>query len=294
MLAAALTLALSAGSGARGPLSAGARRVPSLGRVAIVVMENKRADDVLGSPEAPYLNALARRFAVALDFYGTTHPSLPNYLALTGGSTFGVTANCTTCSVSATSLVDQLERAGISWKAYMEGMPEPCFRAAGAGRYAKKHNPFAYYERIVRDPRRCAKIVPLGRLSTDLRRGRLPRFAWITPGLCHDTHDCGVGDGDRFLARLLPPLLAALGPRGLLIVTWDEGSGEAGCCRKAAGGRIATIAAGGLARRHARSHVPLDHYSILRTIEDGFGLPRLRAAGCTCTRPLTSLLRSTS
>jgi hypothetical protein len=118
----------------------------------------------------------------------------------------------------------------------------------------------------------------------------LPRFVWITPNLCHDMHDCGVSAGDNFLSRLVPPLLRAIGGRGLLILTWDEGSSDDGCCKLASGGHIVTILAGGLARRGARAGTALDHYAVLQTIEDLFRLPRLRNAACACTPSLQPLL----
>ncbi len=258
--------------------------------VAVILMENEEFADIIGSKDAPYINSLARTYALASSMFATTHPSLPNYLALTGGSTFGIDSDCTDCSVGATGIVDQLERAGLSWKAYMQDLPHPCFTGAGAGDYAKKHDPFAYYTRITGDPARCNRIVPLSQLSADERSGKLPRYIWITPNLCNDMHDCDVATGDRFLSKLVPPLLAALGPRGALFITWDEGSSDDGCCRLASGGHIVTIAAGGLARRRARLNSPADHYSLLQTIEDVLGLPRLRGAACSCTPTLATLL----
>ncbi|MGN6870175.1 MAG: alkaline phosphatase family protein [Solirubrobacteraceae bacterium] len=258
--------------------------------IAVIVMENHEYGDVIGSHSAPYINSLARRYGLATGMYAITHPSLPNYLALTGGSTFGIDSDCTDCSVGATSIVDQLERAHLTWRAYMEDLPRPCFTGASARDYAKKHDPFAYYTRVTRDPARCANIVPLTRLSADERTGELPSYAWISPNLCHDMHDCSVSTGDRFLAGLVPSLVRALGPRGLLFLTWDEGSSDDGCCRLASGGHIVTIVAGGGARAHGRLTTPTDHYSVLQTIEDLLGLRRLRGAACACTPSLQPLL----
>jgi hypothetical protein len=257
----------------------------------VIALENHEYGDIIGSSSAPYINLLAHRYALATGAYAITHPSLPNYLALTGGSTFGISSDCTDCRIAAPSLVDQLEQAHLSWRAYMEDLPAPCFAGASAGEYAKKHDPFAYYTRIASSPRRCANIVPLTRLSADERAASLPRFIWITPNLCHDMHDCPVSTGDRFLSGLVPSLLRALGPGGVLFLTWDEGSTDAGCCRLASGGHIATIVAGPGARPGARLARPSDHYSVLGTVEDLFGLPRLRGAACPCTTSLEGLLR---
>jgi phosphatidylinositol-3-phosphatase len=258
--------------------------------IAVIVMENEEYTGVIGSRSAPFINSLARRYALATGMYAITHPSLPNYLALTGGATFGIDSDCTDCSVGASSLVDQLEAAHLSWRAYMEDLPGACFTGASAGEYAKKHDPFAYYTRITSNPARCGDIVPIGRLGADERLGTLPRFLWITPNLCHDMHDCSVSTGDRYLSGLVPGLLKSLGRGGLLFLTWDEGSSDDGCCRLASGGHIVTVVAGAGARPGARLAKPTDHYSVLQTIEDLFGLRRLRGAACACTPSLAPLL----
>ena len=99
-------------------------------------------------------------------------------------------------------------------------------------------------------------MVALSELGADERSGALPRFVWITPNLCHDMHDCSPATGDHFLAGLVPGLLRALGPRGVLFLTWDEGSSDEGCCRLAAGGHVVTIVAGAGARPGARLDTP--------------------------------------
>jgi hypothetical protein len=258
--------------------TASAARTPSshAGRVAVVVMENKEYDTVAGNAQAPYLNGLARTSALAMSFYAISHPSLPNYLALVGGDTFGINSDCTDCHVNTHNLVDQLEGAHVSWKAYMEAMPRRCFTGGSSGRYAKKHNPFVYFDDAVSDPGRCAKVVPLSELTNDEQHG-LPDFVWITPDLCNDTHDCSVRTGDTFLSRLLPPLISSLGPRGVVVVTYDEGASGRGCCADAHGGRVFTVVAGPGARP-GRYSQPLDHYSLLRAIEDRFGLSHLGRA----------------
>jgi hypothetical protein len=149
-----------------------------------------------------------------------------------------------------------------------------------------------FYDDIAHNPERCAKVVPLSQLTIDEAHHALPRFAWISPNLCHDMHNCSTRAGDTFLSRLVPPLLRAVGQRGVVIITWDEGETKRGCCLKAAGGNIPTILAGPSVRPGLRSALPYDAYSILRTIEDSWGLPRLGGAACRCTPPLTPMFRA--
>ena len=167
----------------------------------------------------------------------------------------------------------------------MEGLPSPCSQVASAGRYAKKHDPFMYHDDVARNPHRCRRVVGFGDLARDVRRGTLPAFAFVSPDLCHDTHDCDVATGDRFLSGLVPQLLRELGPRGFLVLTWDEGSTDAGCCTDAHGGRIATIVAGpGGAPRRAQlpSGRPLRRAAHGRSVSSGSrrsAAPRGGAAG---------------
>lgn len=266
----ALTLLLGCGGGG------GGSNAPT--RVAVLVLENHEVGDILEDPHAPYLSSFARKHAVATRAFALTHPSLPNYIALVAGRTAGITTDCvpSDCPVTGTSLVDQLEAHGISWRGYMESMPKPCFHMSGdeLGRYAQRHNPFAYLTAVWSRRSRCQKVVPFSELRDDMRNG-MPRFSWITPNLCHDMHDCGAAAGDRWLRRTVPPLLRALGPNGVLILTFDEGTTEAGCCNGAHGGRIATILAGDGARRSATYDQAVDHYSTLATIESVLGLSKL-------------------
>jgi phosphatidylinositol-3-phosphatase len=290
-----LALASCGGSGSSDPIQQRPSPIADIGRgkpvrIAVIVMENEEFGDVVGSRHAPFVRGLARRYALASKMFAVSHPSLPNYLALTGGSTAGIDSDCTDCSVSGSGIAGQLSRKGISWRAYMEDLPQPCFKGAGLRGYAKKHDPFVYYRGVAASRALCENVVPLTRLRGDERRRQLPRFAWITPNLCHDMHDCGVSVGDRFLGRTVPVLLRALGPRGLLVLTWDEGSSDSGCCRFASGGHVATILAGPAARAGARLGTATDHYSVLQMIEDLFGLRRLAHAGCACTPTLQPLL----
>jgi len=265
---------------------------PDFSHVVVIMMENRECSQVVGNSRAPYLNRLGARYAVLRDIYATRHPSFPNYLALTSGSTLGATSDCPRCRFTQRNLIDQLEAAHISWRVYAEDMPSPCYGATRAGLYAKRHVPFLSYTDITRDSRRCANVVPLSRLGQDLRSGGLPRFAWITPSLCDDMHNCDVGPGDAFLARTIPPLLRAVGPRGAIFITWDEGTTKRSCCSgRGRGGNIPTVIAGGAVQPHSAPTDVYDSYSILRTIEAAWRLPLLGQAACECTHTIRGIWR---
>jgi len=262
--------------------------VPAFKHIFVIVMENKDYGSVLGGDQAPYMSALAQQYGVATNYYGIRHPSLPNYLAMIGGDTFGVTSNCTDCFVSAPNLVDQLEAGGKSWKAYMEDMPSPCFVGDAIPLYKQKHNPFIYFDTVRTNPARCNKIVPFTQFVTDMQTNAVPNFVWITPNMCNDMHDCPVSVGDTWLKTWVPTILQspAWKDNGALFITFDEGSGTGGCCGNAAGGRIATLVISPLGRAGFSSNVQYTHYSLLRTIETAWQLPLLGRANCDCALPM--------
>ena len=245
-------------------------------------MENEESSSLIGNSAAPYINGLAASYGLATQYYAISHPSLPNYLAMTAGSTFGITSDCTTCWVNATNVADQIEASGRSWKAYMEGMPSACF-VGDAYPYMQKHNPWIYYNDIRTNAVRCnAHVVPFGQLGTDLASGSVPNYSWITPDMCHDTHNCSVAVGDHWLEQTVGEITtsAAWKANGVLFITWDEDDGSAT-------NRVLTIeVASGYG--HAESNRPYDHYSLLATIEDMMGVARLGAAAQA--RPMVDLL----
>jgi len=248
--------------------------------VFLIVMENEESTGIMGNNAAAYINALATGHGLATQYFAVSHPSLPNYLALTAGSTFGIASDCTGCYVNATNIADQVESSGRSWKGYLESMPSSCY-VGDAYPYMQKHNPFIYYNDVRTNPARCAEhVVPFTQLSTDLVNGTVPNLAWITPNMCNDMHDCSIATGDAWLANVVPGILAssAFQNGGVLFITWDEGESSAGCCGNAAGGQVATlvIAPNGVAG--FRSTIAETHYSLLRTIEDAWGLSALGQA----------------
>jgi len=285
----ALLLATSILLAASTPPASSPTGVP---HVVVVLEENRSEAAVIGSADAPYVNSLARSYGVATASYGQSHPSLPNYLELISGSTWGVADDGTGYSFSGPTLADQLWTHGISWRAYMEGMAAPCFNGSGSGGYAKKHDPFMYFSSITGNAAMCNNVVPYSRLSVDLAAGSLPSFVWITPTLCDDGHDCSTATMDAWLRANLPPLLASawFAEDGIAVVTWDEGSDSSGCCNSAHGGHIATVVVSTRLNAHTTSAVAVDHAGLLRTVEEIYGLPFLGDATCACSGDLDSLV----
>ena len=245
--------------------------------IVVIVMENHEYDSVMAAgSDAPYLRSLAATGVTLTHLYAITHPSLPNYLALTSGSTQGITSDCSSCLVHGTNLADQLDGAGIGWKAYMESIPSVCYTGVASSSYYMKHDPFMYYADIRSDPTRCQQVVPLRQLKRDLAADALPRFAWISPNICHDMHDCPIAIGDRFLQTWVSRILPQLGPDGIVVVLFDEGWTSVGCCQQqAAGGHIAGVIAGPGAGRGVIVSARANQYSILGMIERAWGLDLL-------------------
>lgn len=288
LLLASLAIVFVGASGAWRPTTVAADSP----HVMLIVEENRSESAVIGSSDAPYINSMAERYGLATSSYGQSHPSLPNYLELLSGSTQGVTDDGTQYSFAGPTLVDQLAQQGIGWRAYMESMPSACFTGGSSGEYAKKHDPFMYFRSITQNQSQCQNVVPLSAMRTDLASPQAPDFIWVTPNLCDDGHDCSTATADSWLQTHLSPVLSSpwFRQNGVVIVTWDEGSDDSGCCGGADGGRIATIVITANQQQHLTSAQAVDHGGTLRTIERLYGLPPLGDAACTCSGDLTPLM----
>lgn len=241
--------------------------------VFVIVMENTGLGRALRSQPVA---RLASTNALATNYHAVARPSLPNYLALTSGSTWGITDNGYYSLPAAADLGAQLTTAGVSWRAYMEGMTADAGCMRSPYPYALKHNPFAYYGGA------CpSNVVPIETLDADLDAAT-PSFVWITPGLCHDGHDCTLDVAGAWLDDTVSRIVSsdAWRSKGVLFIVWDEGDG----------GDTNLVPLIVLTRDATAMSVatPYDHYSLLATIEDLFGLPRLGAAATA--QPLTPLI----
>jgi acid phosphatase len=169
------------------------------------------------------------------------------------------------------------------WRAYSEDLPAvgSTVCASKGKLYTRKHDPWTYYSNL-----NHANERPYADLASDIAAGRLPRLAFVIPDNCHNTHDegaCTVAVGDAWLAANLPAMISAVGPRGVVILTWDEDDFTTA-------NRILTVMSGPLVRRGYVSTHAIDHYSVLRTICDGLGLKPMGAAAGKA--PISDVWRS--
>lgn len=231
--------------------------------VVWIVMENNSFSDVIGSGKAPYIDSLAKRCGLATNFFAEDHPSLPNYIAMTSGSTQGVSGDGgpSARGLPGRSLFSQL---GSNWRALQESMRSNCQRS-DSELYVVHHNPPPYYA----DARNecAAKDVPLGP-----RPDISARFTFITPNNCHNMHSCSVASGDAWLRGFMPKIFRThqyRSRKAVVFLTWDEGGGSQ---------RVATLVMSPTTRPGTRSGASFNHYSLLRTTEDLLGLPFLGKA----------------
>lgn len=286
---------------------ASATGVPAFDHIYVAIFENRSATSVLG--HAPFFDGLVTTGASASNYISIGHPSLPNYIAMTSGDTFGDMCDCDpgtthTCSAITCSIVggfcscehdamhlgDQLDAASLSWREYGEGMGTPCHSADIAStHFAVRHLPFMYYQNVLSDTTRCMERVrDFGDFPADMGSYR---FSMISPNLCSDMHDtCGgnaVTHGNDWASANLGPILATPGfqegGRDVLFIVWDEEDNSLGTAP------IPFIVVSPLAVPGMVSAVRYDHYSLLATWEDSLGLDRLGHAATAA--PIADLWR---
>jgi hypothetical protein len=238
--------------------------VPTPDHVVIVVYENKDAEQVVGSPNAPYLTSLSTSGADFTAAHAETHPSQPNYLALFSGSTQGVTDDSCPLVLHGDNLASQLLAAGKTFVGYSEDLPQAGATDCGAGEYRRKHNPWVSFADLPTGINQ-----PYTALPDDY--ADLPTVSFLVPDLCNDMHDCDVATGDTWAKQNLAPYVEwAKSHNSLLVVTFDESEGKGD-------DPIATLLVGPMVQAgDTAQHV--DHYSILRTIEEMYGLEPLGEA----------------
>lgn len=282
--------------------------VGALDHVFMVYLENKGYKDIVGSPNAPYLNSLIDTYGVAANYYALTHPSDPNYYPILGGSDFGLSYNCATNCIDATNLADRIESAGKTWAGYAQGMS-----AAGpyvsTSDYAPDQLPFLAYRDIYNDEARAtAHLHPLTQLATDLSSSATtPNFAWFAAneanngegpidsvqgvlnyiGALLTNHQYNVKAADQFAAQTIPTILNSAvwndpTQKSAIVVTFDEDTDNLSLGFGNGGNRVVTVVipspgavSAGMRSGNFTDTSYANHYSLLRTIEDSLKLDPL-------------------
>lgn len=293
--------------------------------LVVILLENRGINQTYGSGctgVCTYIKQLANQYGLADGYSAVIHDSLPNYLALTSGwtqSLQGTSGDCSPLPSSKTNcgnrtlnpqistfpftspnIVDRVESAGMTWKAYMEdystlcvGSPTNlncstggCYVGYGgvSGKYDSQHDPFVYYDDITNNMGRCGRIVPANsgqgypddRLINDLSSTTsASNLMWLTPNLCDDGHDkClpfdnATSQQNQYLSELVPQILGSnifMTQRAALFITYDEG------LQTYPSDYVTSIWAGPMAKTNYKSSIQYSHYSLLKTIETNWGL----------------------
>jgi phospholipase C len=299
-LAAALSIISFALSGMVGSATATDNRsdLKNFQHVWVIMMENTGYSHLIGNSNAPWINFAAATYGLATNYTGVSHPSQPNYIAATSGSTHGV-VNDNDVTIDVPNIVDQIEASGRSWKGYMQsyfagGNTNKLASSAGNQLYERKHNPFVSYLDVQSSPARMANLVDFSQLGTDLTSGNAPDYSWISPDQCNDMHGRGapasdpcsfarendlIAAGDAFLSSTVGMIMSSSAWTGnsVIFVTWDESDfpfGDvSGCCDAVpGGGHVVTLAISHSDHSARTSSVAYNHYSMLATIQQGWQL----------------------
>lgn len=320
--------------------------IPRYQHIVEIVMENTGYSDIIGNSRAPQINALAKKYGQAVNFFGVTHPSEPNYLAGIAGSYFGIQDDnpfyCTAAlansdpqcagttidhTISALNVAQQLIAAGKSWRGYFQSLPPTPtsgnlittgpnangpysfeYPSSSNAVYASKHNPFLNFTST---QGALANMVSDARLATDLASSRLANFSLVVPDQCHDMHGTGscsnastlVSTGDQYVGATVKKIMASRTwhqGNNAIVITWDEnesaihGQLGTGCCSaNPGGGHIVTIVITNHPKPHVTDRTAYNQYSLLRTLEAAFGLPRLAHAADSTVPAMTKLFSVT-
>jgi len=225
-------------------------------------MENTSFRQIIGSRSAPYLNSLAHACGLATGYHGVTYPSLPNYLAATSGSTFGL-ANDGLPATNSTRAASIFSQTGTSWQSLSESMPKNCDRA-NAYPYMAKHNPAPYYVSVAAQCARQSVGLPSAPTFA-------ARYTFVTPNMLHDMHDGSIAQGDAWLKAFVPKVINSAGYQlgsTILVIVWDTDNNSEG-------NRVPALVVAPQVRPGTTSAGAFNHYSLLRLSEETLGLPLL-------------------
>ncbi len=304
----AMAIAVASSGGRAAAQAAATPVVPHYDHIFLMVDENHGFAQIIGNRAAPNLNRLATAFGLATSYFSVADPSAPNYVAMLGGSFFGIADDNAyyTHTVNKGSLMSQMDAAGLAWKGYFQSMPYAgyrgiCYPVKCNGvpdidpLYSSKHNGIPYFKSIQDSASEFAKLSPLEQLADDLASGNVPNFGYIIPDQCNDMHgapsycvDGGnpadlqdnllVGRGDSFVANIVKQITSASfwsTGNNAIVITFDEGADgdTSGCCDANPGtGKVVTIVITSHGPRGLQDPTPYNHFSLLQTFQRAFGL----------------------
>jgi phosphatidylinositol-3-phosphatase len=250
-----------------GPVNFAAAAVPTPAHIVVVVEENRSQSNIIGNQSAPYINQLAANGAMMAQSFAEVHPSQPNYFALFAGSTLGVKDNvCPVNAGNAPNLGSELLTAGHTFVGFAESLPAVGSTACGAGKYARKHVPWASFTNIPGSHSLPFSTFPAP--GNPQNYASLPTVSFVIPNLDNDMHDGSIAQGDSWLYQNLSPYATwAKTNNSLLILTWDEDNNTPR-------NQIPTVFYGANVKPGIYSE-PISHYNVLSTLEQMYGLPKL-------------------
>jgi phosphatidylinositol-3-phosphatase len=244
-------------------------------KVLVVIEENHSLDQMRAG--MPYTYSLAERFGYAENYFALAHPSLPNYLAIVAGSTFGISDDHPPAAhpIAASSVFADALARGRTAGVYADGMPQSCAASNGGDHYAVRHNPWTYF---TRERSVCKKFdVPGTRLRGDIEAGRLPSIGLVIPNTCHDAHDCGLQVADAWFANVMRQVFAGPDWRAghlAVVLTADEDD-------RNEDNNVLTVVVHP-SQHHHLVEQRLDHRSLFQMLEEVVGAPgRPKTAGRT-------------
>lgn len=266
-------ISVVSGGGGGGGSGPGSGTVPTPDHTVVVMMENHSYGDIIGSSSAPYINSLAGQGAVFSQSFATTHPSEPNYLALFSGSTHSLTDDSCPHAYRTTNLGSELAAANLSFAGYSESMPSDGYTGCTSGEYARKHNPWVNFSNVAASANKTFTEFPRDYAT-------LPAVSFVVPNLRDDMHDGTVAQGDSWLQQNIDGYAQwAVTHNSVLVLTWDEDDNSAN-------NQIPTIIVGQPVVAGSYDET-ISHYSVLRTLEDAYGLPY--AGSSSSATPITDI-----
>ena len=285
------------------PLTLPTSDVGQLDHVFLIYMENKGVGDIVGSPNAPYINSLINTEDYDSNYFALGHPSDPNYFRIMGGSDFGIDYNPAGNVIDAPSLMQEMDQAGISWAGYGQGMPTPG-TIESSGDYAVDQMPFAQFNYVFDNTPAYLQehLLPQSYLANALQDpSTFPEFAWVQPdednnmegpidtpsGLFQfiasqfTNQQYNVAAGDQYLQQTIStiensPTWTDPNAKDAIIITWDEDNNNLSLGFGNEGNNIPMIVipnedavtSGGMESGPFTTDAYYNEYSLMATLED--------------------------